>query len=189
MVTNFVSGLNLVRLNLWNILLSNVLNREYLHLQIRLLDSKLIEWKEEKKQSELGNLVCFSLLLAHLKSSSYFLLLFGRLKTKAEKRHVEKCRNLKKTMKTVQAKMPFFACFNSLKFSLSLSLLSLFLFEFSLSLAVSVPTHKHTDKDYLYICITLPRYVSKKVILHFFSLSLCHCHTLQQHQSFFCFCK
>ena len=49
MVTNFVSGLNLVRLNLWNILLSNVLNREYLHLQIRLLDSKLIEWKEEKK--------------------------------------------------------------------------------------------------------------------------------------------
>ena len=117
-------------------------------------------------------MVCFSLLLAHLKSSSYFLLLFGRLKTKAEKRHVEKCRNLKKTMKTVQAKMPFFACFNSLKFSLSRCSHYFCSNSLSLSLAVSVPTHKHTDKDYLYICITLPRYVSKKVILHFFSLSL-----------------
>ena len=61
----------------------------------------------------------------------------------------------------------------------------------SLSLLQSLCQHINTLTKTISISASpyLGMFLKKSFYIFFLSLSLCHCHTLQQHQSFFCFCK
>ena len=191
MVTNFVSGLNLVRLNLWNILLSNVLNREYLHLQIRLLDSKLIEWKEEKKTFWTWEFGLFFSAARSLKVIFLFSSSFWSTENKSWKTGLLKNAVIwRKPWKQFKPKCHFLPVSTHLN-SLSLVALIISARILSLSLLQSLCQHINTLTKTISISASpyLGMFLKKSFYIFFLSLSLCHCHTLQQHQSFFCFCK